>query len=124
MRCPNCGADNPAGSRVCAYCGSGLPMDAAPAQAPPVQAAPPAQPQVVVVERPVYVDPPSSKDRKVALLLAIFLGAFGAHNFYVGKKGLGILYLCTAGLFYVGWIMDIYLIATGKFRDSNGFLLK
>jgi len=29
----------------------------------------------------------------VAALLAFFLGGFGAHKFYLGKIGLGILYL-------------------------------
>ena len=27
------------------------------------------------------------------VLLALFLGGFGAHNFYAGRTGLGILYL-------------------------------
>jgi len=33
------------------------------------------------------------KSRMVAALLAFFLGGFGAHKFYLGKIGLGILYL-------------------------------
>ena len=32
----------------------------------------------------------SSKSRLVALLLALFIGSFGAHNFYLGKKTLAI----------------------------------
>ena len=43
----------------------------------------------------------------VALLLCIFLGEFGAHKFYEGKIGMGILYLCTCGLCGIGWIIDI-----------------
>lgn len=43
----------------------------------------------------------------VALLLCIFLGFFGAHKFYEGKIGMGILYLFTCGLFGIGWIIDI-----------------
>lgn len=57
-------------------------------------------------------------------LLAIFLGYFGAHHFYVGKIGMGILYFLTAGIFGIGWIVDICLIASGSFKDSNGLLLK
>lgn len=45
------------------------------------------------------------------LLLCIFLGCFGAHKFYEGKTGMGILYLLTCGLFGIGWIVDIILIA-------------
>ncbi len=33
------------------------------------------------------------KDATVAILLALFLGGFGAHKFYLGKTGAGILYL-------------------------------
>lgn len=29
------------------------------------------------------------------------------HKFYEGKKGMGILYLFTAGLFGIGWIIDL-----------------
>lgn len=35
-----------------------------------------------------------SKDRVTAGVLAILLGWFGAHKFYLGDTGLGILYLC------------------------------
>ena len=33
------------------------------------------------------------KSKYVAALLAFFLGGFGAHKFYLGKNGQGILYL-------------------------------
>ena len=60
----------------------------------------------------------SRKSKTTALLLCIFLGGIGAHRFYVGKGGTGILYLFTAGLFGIGWIIDIIRIATGSFRDE------
>ncbi len=50
------------------------------------------------------------KDKWVAFLLCAFLGFFGAHKFYEGKIGMGILYLCTGGLFGIGWIIDIILL--------------
>jgi len=34
------------------------------------------------------------RDEVVGILLALLLGCFGAHHFYVGRTGLGILYLC------------------------------
>jgi TM2 domain-containing membrane protein YozV len=30
----------------------------------------------------------------------------GAHKFYEGKTGMGILYILTGGLFYIGVIVD------------------
>jgi TM2 domain-containing membrane protein YozV len=60
----------------------------------------------------------SRKSKKVALMLCVFLGIFGAHKFYVGKIGMGILYLFTFGLFGFGWIVDIILIAMGSFKDE------
>lgn len=50
------------------------------------------------------------KNKWITLLLCIFLGAFGAHKFYEGKIGMGILYLFTLGIFGIGWFIDIILI--------------
>lgn len=54
-----------------------------------------------------YVKP---KDKYVALLLCGLFGYFGAHKFYEGKYLVGIVYLCTMGLFGIGWIIDIFKI--------------
>lgn len=40
------------------------------------------------------------------LCLCLFLGWLGAHKFYEGKTGMGILYLFTFGLFGFGWVID------------------
>ncbi len=63
---------------------------------------------------------PSRHSRLTAFLLCILLGWVGAHRFYVGKIGTGILWLCTFGIFTVGIIYDAVLIGTGEFRDSDG----
>lgn len=34
------------------------------------------------------------KDEVVGILLAFFLGSFGAHHFYLRRNGLGVLYAC------------------------------
>lgn len=45
-----------------------------------------------------------------AFFLCLFLGLLGAHKFYEGKTGMGILYIFTLGLFGIGWIIDIVKI--------------
>lgn len=71
-----------------------------------------------------YYTPTSDKKRIVALLLCIFLGTLGIHRFYVGKIGTGILYLLTCGVFGIGWVIDIIMIATGAFTDNVGMPLR
>ena len=66
----------------------------------------------------------SPKSRIAALLMCIFLGGFGIHYFYVGKIGMGILYLLTFGFFGIGWFIDTIRIACGTFTDKEGFYLK
>ena len=65
----------------------------------------------------------SDKKKITALLLAIFLGGLGVHRFYVGKIGTGIVWLLTGGCFGIGAIIDIVMIAVGKFKDKQGRLL-
>ncbi len=54
----------------------------------------------------------------VAWLLHTFSGVFGAHRFYLGKWGTGLLYLCTGGLFFVGWYYD-FLTLNSRVSDKN-----
>ena len=46
------------------------------------------------------------RNKWVAFLLCLFLGYLGAHKFYEGKGGMGILYIFTCGLFGIGWFID------------------
>lgn len=50
------------------------------------------------------------KNKWVALLLCFFLGYLGAHKFYEGKAGLGVLYLLTVGLFGIGVFIDFIVL--------------
>ena len=45
------------------------------------------------------------KNKWISLVLCIF--TICGHKFYEGKIGMGFLYLFTAGLFGIGWIIDI-----------------
>ena len=50
------------------------------------------------------------KNKWVAFALCLLLGYFGAHKFYDGKAGMGILYIFTFGLFGIGIIIDLISI--------------
>ena len=66
----------------------------------------------------------STKSRLAALLLCIFLGGLGIHRFYVGKVGTGILWLFTGGMFGIGALVDLILIACGSFKDKYGSVVE
>lgn len=114
-------------SNVCEYCG----YEEKPVQDP---VATPPQLKQPVFHRELVTDQTvpnfeatrysSTKNKTLALMLCIFLGLYGVHRFYVGKIGTGILYLFTAGLFGVGWIMDIVMIANGSFTDQSNLPLR
>ena len=55
-----------------------------------------------------YVEGPT--DYSVAWILLTFLGIFGAHRFYLGKIGTGLLYLLTGGLFAIGIVYDFWTL--------------
>ena len=65
----------------------------------------------------------SPYSRLVAILLAWFLGLIGAHRFYVGKTGTGILMIVTLGGFGVWSLVDVIMIACGTFKDKDGLPL-
>ncbi len=51
-----------------------------------------------------------AKSKWVSFFLCLFLGVFGAHKFYEGRVLLGILYICTGGLFGIGIIVDLVIL--------------
>jgi hypothetical protein len=62
----------------------------------------------------------SPKSRSVALALSIAIGFFGAHRFYAGKIGTGLLMLVTFGGLGFWQLYDIVMVGTGNFRDAAG----
>ncbi len=91
--CKHCGGQIPADAVICTLCGR---------QVEQVQTQ-------VVINNNINA---KAKDKWVAFVLCFFIGEFGAHKFYEGKIGMGILYLLTFGLFGIGWLIDWIVILT------------
>lgn len=97
-------------------------------QIPQYQQSP--QYQQPVYQQVVYQQPPmesnpfiSEKSKWIAFLLCFFGGGIGLHKFYLGKIGMGILYLFTLGLFGIGVLVDCIIIVCGNAKDKEGKLV-
>lgn len=122
MKCPNCGAPRGAGDRFCAYCGAQFDNAPADRQEVHIHYHQESQPESQVRVEHIYttVEKRSSRSRLAALLLCFFLEVFGAHKFYLGRLGMGILYLFTYGFFGIGWLIDLIVLLVGNPRDKQG----
>jgi len=107
--CKHCGAKIPAAAVVCTHCGC---------QVEEIRHG--EQPNIVInnannnTNTNTNVNPAMfgirAKNKWISFLLCFFLGYFGAHKFYEGKIGMGILYLFTMGLFGIGWLVDCIVL--------------
>lgn len=110
-------------TKFCKYCGEKIPADAVICtkcgrQVEELRQAPQATPNIIInnannnantnVNAVGGFDKP--KNKWVAFFLCFFLGYIGAHKFYEGKAGMGVLYLFTGGLFGIGWIIDTIVL--------------
>jgi TM2 domain-containing membrane protein YozV len=50
----------------------------------------------------------------VDLLITWFLGGLGIHRFMKKYTTSGIIWLCTGGLFGIGWLIDIIFVILDK----------
>ena len=66
----------------------------------------------------------SEKSFVTTLVLCVLLGGLGVHGFYVGKIGTGILMLLTLGGLGIWALIDVIVIATQSFKDSQGLPIK
>ncbi len=64
----------------------------------------------------------SPKSRLTALILVLFplTGILGIHRYYVGRPFTGFLFTFTAGLFAIGWFIDIFVTLFGVLADGKG----
>jgi TM2 domain-containing membrane protein YozV len=60
------------------------------------------------------------RDEVVGILLALFLGGFGIHQFYLRRIGLGILYLCFSWT-PIPWVLGFTecFFMPGRMREFN-----
>ena len=58
----------------------------------------------------------------VTYLLWFLFGYIGVHKFYLNKFGMGILYILTGGLFFIGLLIDLFTIPSQvrKYNESIG----
>ena len=120
MYCWKCGKEINDDAVVCVHCGV-----AAKKQPEQVQ-----QPVINVVNANTNTNTNvnanaayTHKKKWTAFWLCLLLGFFGAHRFYVGKVGTGLIWLFTGGCFYIGWLVDLVMILCGGFRDKAGQVL-
>ena len=90
--CPTCGAPSTELSEICTKCGTRL----APAPPRAAVATPVAPAAMSAAAAPLAAGAISPRSRLVTVLLAYFLGVFGAHRFYLGKTGMAVLGLVLA----------------------------
>ena len=117
--CPECGAAQ-GQTKYCQHCGEIIDADCVvcPKCGKQVAELKQQQPQGLInntnqnnVSARAYMGYPGRMRNKwVAFFLCLFLGWLGAHKFYEGKAGMGILYFLTAGLFGIGWFIDTLVI--------------
>lgn len=150
-QCPQCGAPVDMGAGECKFCGEKIVVQYQNQAAQSYQQAP--QHQAPPVMNNAYIQPPQQnyqygqpqvnqgnlygnaggnpaispswpiKNKVVAGILAIFLGGFGIHKFYMGKVGMGIIYLlfCWTGFpVIIGLVEGIIYLCS---NDEN-FQLK
>ena len=96
--CKHCGARIPVQAVVCTSCGGQVEI---------LQRERAEQPNIVINNANTNVNTNINrnynsgrrrgrkKNKWTAFFLCLFIGIFGAHKFYEGKTGMGIVYLCT-----------------------------
>ncbi len=108
--CKHCGGTIPQDAVMCTHCGRQV-----------EKLAGAAQPQVVIQNTNMNTNTAAAvvagvgaraKNKWTAFVLCLLLGYFGAHKFYEGKVGMGVLYLFTLGLFGIGWFVDLIVLLT------------
>lgn len=106
MFCSSCGTEIKPGAVVCLNCGAAAPGGGA-----------------------AVKSSGTNDEWLTAMLLAMFLGAFGAHNFYLKRYSIAIaqliLGICSCFIISGIWaFVDWIMILSGNYRKADGTILK
>ena len=66
----------------------------------------------------------SDKSILVVGLICLFSGCLGFHRFYLGKYLSGLLMLVTLGGVAIWYLIDLFTILSGNFKDKNNLPIK
>lgn len=118
IACMNCGFGKGTGDKFCAICGKEI--------NPGAMICTTCGTPVANVQTNAQAEP---KSKLVAVLLAIFLGAWGIHDFYLGYNKYGIikivLTVCTGMGGSIWALIDFVRLLTGSIHtDATGAELK
>lgn len=132
VACGECGREISDKAAACPQCGAPpAPASHAAPDPPPVVPHPP-HPERMRSFRLYHAPPaseviagPAGKNRALAVVLALVLGSFGAHKFYLGSVGLGVVYLLLFWTYIpgvIGFIEGLYyaLIGEAEFQLRYG----
>ena len=105
-RCASCGAEMPIDAYYCLNCGRTFDTY---------------YDDFETIKKQIEAQYGTWKNKWIAWFLCLFLGWIGAHKYFEGKIGMGILYTCTFGLCGWGWIIDTIILL---FKPNPYFVRK
>jgi TM2 domain-containing membrane protein YozV len=103
--CTNCGTELQENQEVCLKCGVMAKSKSS-------------------AKDPFATTTPNGKNKLIAGIFGIFLGAFGVHKFYLGQTGIGVIYAIffwTGISAIIGFIEGILLIAMSDEEFSQKY---
>ena len=66
----------------------------------------------------------SEKKILFVFLICLFTGCLGFHRFFLGKYSSGLIMLVTLGGVGIWYIVDLFTIILGNFKDKNNLPIK
>ena len=114
MRCPNCGAKFQKTANICLKCGTKMSQIEQASNEAIIKAKKEYQPEKIVYST-VF---PKDLNYKKTLLLAIFLGMFGAHRYYTKQYLSAILMSISMSVTILFW-GTLGLIFSGNLNELN-----